>query len=45
MAKINEEDPGGKKSQYLGNHVVTTEAGHMVEYNYEGRRKRTTDLQ
>jgi hypothetical protein len=40
MAKINEEDPGGKKSQYLGNHVVTTEAGHMVEYdNTPGDRR------
>jgi len=33
MAKYREEAPGGKKSEYLGNHTFTTEAGHIVEFD------------
>ena len=31
MADYKEEAPGGKKSEHLGNHTYTTEAGHVVE--------------
>jgi len=33
MPKYKEEVPGGKKSEYLGNHTFTTEAGHIVEFD------------
>lgn len=33
MADYKEETPGGKKSEYLGNHTFTTEAGHIVEFD------------
>jgi hypothetical protein len=40
MAEIKENPPGGKKSQYLGNHTYTTEAGHKVEIdNTPGDRR------
>ena len=40
MSTIDENEPGGKKSQYLGNHVQKTEAGHMIEYdNTPGDRR------
>jgi hypothetical protein len=40
MAKIDEKKPGGKKSQYLGNHTYTTEAGHKFEFdNTPGDRR------
>lgn len=40
MAKIDEEVQGGKKSQYLGNHTITTESGHMIEVdNTPGDRR------
>jgi len=40
MAKKKEQDPGGDKSQYLGNHSYTTEAGHKVEFdNTPGDRR------
>jgi hypothetical protein len=40
MAKVNETEPGGKKSQYLGNHTIKTEAGHMIEIdNTPGDRR------
>ena len=40
MATHNEQAPGGDKSKYLGNHVYTTEAGHMVEVdNSPGDRR------
>ena len=31
MADYKEEAPGGKKSEHLGNHTYTTEAGHVIE--------------
>ncbi len=40
MAKLDEEEQGGKKSQYLGNHTITTESGHMIEIdNTPGDRR------
>jgi hypothetical protein len=40
MATHNEQKPGGDKSKYLGNHVYTTEAGHMIEVdNSPGDRR------
>jgi len=40
MAKWDEKAPGGKKTEYLGNHTITTEAGHMVEIdNTPGDRR------
>jgi hypothetical protein len=33
MPDYKEEVPGGKKSEYLGNHTFTTEAGHVVEFD------------
>jgi len=33
MPDYKEEAPGGKKSEYLGNHTFTTEAGHIVEFD------------
>lgn len=37
---FNEKPPGGKKSEYLGNHVTCTEAGHIIEYdNTPGDRR------
>lgn len=33
MAEYKEQEPGGKKSEYLGNHTFTTEAGHIVEFD------------
>jgi hypothetical protein len=33
MADWNQQDQGGKKSEYLGNHTYTTEAGHVVEFD------------
>ena len=40
MAKIKEKKPGGDKSQYLGNHTFTTEAGHKFEIdNTPGDRR------
>ena len=40
MTKWDEKDPGGKKTEYLGNHTVTTEAGHMIEVdNTPGDRR------
>ena len=33
MPDYKEEVPGGKKSEYLGNHTFTTEAGHIVEFD------------
>jgi hypothetical protein len=36
----DEKAPGGKKSKYLGNHVITTEAGHKIEIdNSPGDRR------
>jgi hypothetical protein len=31
MVDYKEEAPGGKKSEHLGNHTYTTEAGHVIE--------------
>ena len=40
MATADEKAPGGKKSKYLGNHVITTEAGHKIEIdNSPGDRR------
>lgn len=40
MAKHSEQQPGGDKAKYLGNHVHTTEAGHMIEIdNSPGDRR------
>ena len=40
MANWDQEDRGGKKTEYLGNHVYTTEAGHVVEFdNTPGDRR------
>ncbi len=40
MAKIDEIEQGGKKSEYTGNHVEVTESGHMIEYdNTPGDRR------
>jgi hypothetical protein len=40
MASWDQQEPGGKKSQYLGNHTYTTEAGHVVEFdNTPGDRR------
>jgi hypothetical protein len=40
MATADEQTPGGGKSKYLGNHVYTTEAGHMIEVdNSPGDRR------
>jgi hypothetical protein len=40
MSSWNQQEPGGKKSQYLGNHTYTTEAGHVVEFdNTPGDRR------
>jgi len=40
MTKWDENEPGGKKTEYLGNHTVTTEAGHMIEVdNTPGDRR------
>jgi len=37
---FKEKDPAGKKTEYLGNHVVTTESGHMIEIdNTPGDRR------
>ena len=38
--EIKEQTPGGKKSEYLGVHTYTTEAGHIVEIdNTPGDRR------
>ena len=40
MAKVDEIEQGGKKSEYTGNHVEVTESGHMIEYdNTPGDRR------
>jgi hypothetical protein len=40
MAKWNEKDPGGDKTEYLGNHTITCESGHMIEIdNTPGDRR------
>jgi hypothetical protein len=40
MPSWNQEDQGGKKTEYLGNHTYTTEAGHVVEFdNTPGDRR------
>lgn len=40
MASWNQQDQGGKKTEYLGNHTYTTEAGHVVEFdNTPGDRR------
>ena len=31
MAKYEEQKPAGDSTKYLGNHTITTEAGHMIE--------------
>ena len=33
MADWDQQEQGGKKSEYLGNHTYTTEAGHVVEFD------------
>ena len=40
MPSWNQEEQGGKKTEYLGNHTYTTEAGHVVEFdNTPGDRR------
>jgi hypothetical protein len=40
MATADEKPPGGDKAKYLGNHVITTEAGHKIEIdNSPGDRR------
>jgi hypothetical protein len=33
MANWDQQEQGGKKTEYLGNHTYTTEAGHVVEFD------------
>ena len=40
MATADEKAPAGKKAKYLGNHTITTEAGHKIEIdNSPGDRR------
>jgi hypothetical protein len=40
MATADEKKPGGDSAKYLGNHVITTEAGHKIEIdNSPGDRR------
>jgi hypothetical protein len=33
MASWDQQEQGGKKTEYLGNHTYTTEAGHVIEFD------------
>lgn len=40
MASWDQQEQGGKKTEYLGNHTYTTEAGHVIEIdNTPGDRR------